>query len=341
VLVPGQAGDGTWGSRLRRLLAFGGAAVGVTGAAFAGAAVLSNGLSLDGVLTWFTHPRIGGAQGRFNTVGWGGAGLVTAVTGQPQASAGLPPTTVAIALTVAAVGVAGLRGLAALARPGIRRVVAAALILNAGLAFVEASWRQALRADYWALGLVPLAVLGAIGGPVLPRRTGRVLPVRAAALVAALALVAGVAASSLRTEVIPSLSDSRRQGRAVAAIARHLPPRAIVIVTSPLSGRLATMGFEASSAWGILAQRVARGSSRPGLDGLLRDARLRPLFVSRLGFRLQKQQAAFLHRSPRPIWRALGRCARLEPVLNYLGPAGPETLYKVAGPVTFPCRVGP
>src|SRR5439155_15205047 len=135
---------------------------------------------------WFTHPGLGGPSDRSSAVGWGTAGLFAAVARDQRA------------IAIAVLALAAIRIVALAVRSGTGRVLAVAVVVNAGGAFVLASWYQALRLDYWGLGLVPLAVGAGAGTRVFTHRRG---VVRAGAVVATLALVGGLTAWNAAKEV--------------------------------------------------------------------------------------------------------------------------------------------
>src|SRR5439155_1354163 len=69
---------------------------------------------------------------------------------------------------VAGTAVGVLSGRRLVRARGVGRIVAAALLLHAGLAFAGAAGYQPLRAEYFGLGFVPLAILAALGSPSRP-----------------------------------------------------------------------------------------------------------------------------------------------------------------------------
>jgi len=207
---------------------------------------IATGWSGSGMWRWAAHPGIGGPGDRSSTVGWGVAGLYSALaTGQRAFAIAL--------LVVAAVRIAMLA-----ARSGTGRMLAAAVVVNAGGAFLMSSWYQALRLDFWGLGLVPLAVGAGAGTPVFGRRrTWR----RVGAIVVSVVLVGSLLAWNSAKEVAPSLRRSDANARTVAAIEAHLQRDAFIVSSLLIAGRLADAGYRAEPGYAA----VVHGDLRPGV----------------------------------------------------------------------------
>src|SRR5207248_2908722 len=113
-----------------------------------------------------------------------------------------------------------LRGALLASRSRIGMVLAGSLGVNVVLAFLLASWYQALRSDYWGLGLVPLAVIAGAGTITFRRR---VPAIRIATAALALALVAAALTWNAGKEVAPSIEASHRRGHEVERIEARVP----------------------------------------------------------------------------------------------------------------------
>jgi hypothetical protein len=263
---------------------------------------IATGWSASGMWRWVVHPGIGGPADRSSQVGWGVGGLYAAVsTGQR-------------ALAVAVLVVAAVRIAMLSARSGIGRVLAAAVVVNAGIAFLLSSWYQALRLDYWGLGLVPLAVGAGAGTPIYGRsRPWR----RIAGVAAAVALVIALLAWNGVHEVAPSLRQSDANARTVAAIEAHVPRGARVVASLPVSGRLADIGYlaEPGSAWARALPGVppVRLYISPG----------EPIYMTSDAFGLTSAQIATLGMTSDDIWMTLResgllhRIARVQRITLY------------------------
>jgi hypothetical protein len=290
--------------RWRRLaiLALFGAAVAIV--VFVVAAGIAAGWSGSGMWRWAVHPGIGGPGDRSATVGWGVAGLFSALATGQRAFA------VAV-LVVAVIRIAMLAG-----RSGTGRMLAAAVVVNAGGAFLMSSWYQALRLDFWGLGLVPLAVGAGAGTPVFGRTpTWR----RIVAVTASIALVAALLAWNATKEVAPSLRRSDTNARTVAAIESRLPDGSRVLGSLLIAGRLADDGYEAQpgSAWarGLLGVPPARLYVPPG----------HPIYVTSDAFALTPDQVATIHMTEGEIWTTL----RNSGLLTKVARIGTVTLYRM------------
>jgi hypothetical protein len=263
-------------------------------------------------------------------VGWGIGGLYPAVaSGQPHVS-WLPfgfdraKGHLEVLATLLLLGAAVVRGGLLALRSRTGAILAGALVLNAGIAFLLASWYQALRSDYWGLGLVPLAVLGGAGTATFRRRPASW---RIAEAGVALAAVAALLAWNASQEVAPSLQLSDARGRAVLAIETRVPREAHVLISLVLAGRLADEGYHAEGGFAGLQAAVRGGAAKPGIDALLAESV--PLFVSSAAFGLTKGQSAFLGTTGKDLWRRLRRCCAVRPVMATHGLPRDETLYRV------------
>jgi hypothetical protein len=212
------------------------------------------------------HPGIGGPFDRSSSVGWGVAGLFSSIVERQRL----------FAIAVLALTAGRLVTLALRSRTG--RVLAVAVVVNAGVAFALASWYQALRLDYWGLGLVPLAVGAGAGTRALGRRR---TSFRFAAVGVAVALVAALAAWNATREVAPSLDRSGANARAVAAIEAHVPRDAFVVTSLFLAGRLADDGYTAEPGFAALLHGHLRSGAYVTSDAFhLTEAQLRTLGVA-------------------------------------------------------------
>src|SRR5947208_8346286 len=211
-------------TRWRRAGLLAAGAAGVVAVVFVITAGIATGWAGADMVRWIAHPGIGGPGDRSSAVGWGIAGLFQALASHQRAFA-------LVLLFVAAFRLVMLG-----ARSGSGRLLALAVVVNAGGAFLLSSWYQALRIDYWGLGLVPLAVGAGAGTRAFTRRRGWV---RAAAIVACVAVVAALLAWNASKEVGPNLDQSAASARAAAAIEQHVPRDALVVSSLTLAGRLA------------------------------------------------------------------------------------------------------
>jgi hypothetical protein len=230
-------------SRWRRLAVVAGTGAAIAIVVFVVTSGIATGWSGSGMWRWAAHPGIGGPGDRSSTVGWGVAGLYSALaTGQRAFAIAL--------LVVAAVRIAMLA-----ARSGTGRMLAAAVVVNAGGAFLMSSWYQALRLDFWGLGLVPLAVGAGAGTPVFGRRrTWR----RVGAIVVSVVLVGSLLAWNSAKEVAPSLRRSDANARTVAAIEAHLQRDAFIVSSLLIAGRLADAGYRAEPGYAAVVHRDLR-----------------------------------------------------------------------------------
>jgi hypothetical protein len=318
--------------RVRSLGALALGAVVAAGAVFLLTAGVATGWSIPGMKDWLLHPGIGGATDRSSLVGWGVAGLFPAfASGQPHVSwlpFGLDEANghLEILVTLLLLGAAFVRGVLLAARSRTGAALAGALVLNTGLAFLLASWHQALRADYWGLGLVPLAVMGGAGTVSFRRRS----PVRRAATVGvALATVAALLAWNASQEVAPSLELSDKRAGLVEALAQRAPSDSHIVISLILAGRLADRGYDAEGGFAALQNEVRGGAPKPGVAALVADLDTRPLFISSAAFGFTAGQARFLGATGRDVWRALHECCVLQPILGTSGLPRDETVFRL------------
>ena len=255
--------EGT-GQRWRRLAITIAAAAGVAVVAFVVTAGVATGWSGGGMWRWIAHPGIGGPADRSSAVGWGVAGLFRSIAADQRAFASAVLAVVAIRLVLLA------------ARSGTGRVLALAVVVNAGGAFLLSSWYQALRPDYWGLGLVPLAVGAGAGTRVFTRR--RIWP-RAAAPAVCVAFIGSLLARNASKEVAPSMERSERDARLVAAIEARVPRGAFVVASPLLAGRLADDGIRAEPGYAA----VLHGDVRAGVYATSDAFRFTPAQLRALG----------------------------------------------------------
>jgi len=318
--------------RVRSASAFAIAVIATAGLVFVITAGCATGWSLGGMRHWLLHPGIGGSTDRSSLVGWGIGGLYSAVaSGQPHVSwlpFGFDAANghLEILVTWLLIAVAVFRGLLLAARSRTGTILATALITNTTLAFVLASWYQALRSDYWGLGLVPLAVMAGAGTITFRRR---VPATRALTAAAALAVVAALLAWNAAQEVAPSIELSRARGRAVRALEARVPRDSSLLLSLILGGRFADDGYDAGGGFAALQAAVRAGVPKPGLDAVLAAARTRPVYVSSLAFGFTKGQARFLGATGRNIWKQLHTCCELSLVYRTRGLPRDESIYRV------------
>jgi hypothetical protein len=319
------------GTRLRALGALLGSTALVGAIIFGITAGVATGWSISGMRDWALHPGIGGSTDRSSLVGWGIGGLFPAVAeGQPHVSwlpfgledNGHLQVLVTILLLVTAV----LRGVGLATRSRTSAVLAAALTLNAGLAFLLASWYQSLRPDYWGMGLVPLAVMAGAGTRVFgPHRA----KLRLAGAAATLVLIGGLLAWNASQEVAPSLALSRERGHEVHRMEARIPRAARVFVSPLIAGRLADDGYDAGTGFSSLRSIVDAngGETQTVLRPIVFEARFRPTFVTRKAFSLTSGQADFLGMTGATLWWRLHGFWSFTAVLRI--ELSGETLYRV------------
>ena len=115
-------------TRWRRIGIVAGVAVAVTAVVFVVAAGIATGWSAADMGRWIAHPGIGGPGDRSTAVGWGVGGLFHAIAADQRAFAAAILLVVVVRLVMLA------------ARSGTGRVLAAAVVVNAGAAFILSSW---------------------------------------------------------------------------------------------------------------------------------------------------------------------------------------------------------
>jgi hypothetical protein len=264
-------------------------------------------------------------------VGWGIQGLPDGIAAGGNGSwlpLGLSSATVWLRLVLIAAALAwtAVRTSRLLRRPGRSRLMASALLAHAVLAFVAASWYQALRAEYFALGFIPLALLAAVG---TPRRTGHPAAGRRwTASVVVVVLIGALLTWNLESQVRPELAESRQRAAVAQRIEVAVPPGARILASLDLAGVMAVDGYRASSGWVALSQAVARGAATPGLSAVLAGAGP-SVFVSSGAFDLIPPQAAYLGATGPELWADVTACCSPRPVLRFVTAAGPETLYRL------------
>jgi hypothetical protein len=326
VLVPPVAG---WRARART----GAIAIAAAAALALPLLVLAAGLasdwSADGVRQWFLGPHVPEADPS-RTVGFGLDGLVTTIASEvpPPGSARLAESAggLALAATLALVLLAGAGAAAGMRAPGPARRAAIVLAAGAAAAVFAAGWYQAERPDYFALALIPLALLWALGADGLARLAGG----RALAVALPLGLLAlCLGAWNLEGEV-GATADRARQREAVArTVAAEVPPTARVLLSPQLAPRAAYEGARAETGWAALLGQVDdEGAPRPGLRSYL-EAEPGPVFASSRAFALTPAQAEYLGADEAELWNELRRCCGLRAVAELAGDAGPETLYRI------------
>ncbi|MFN2543537.1 MAG: hypothetical protein ABR600_03050 [Actinomycetota bacterium] len=300
-------------TRVRALGAFAGSAALVAAVVFGVTAGFATGWSPSAMRDWALHPGIGGPTDRSSLVGWGIGGF------PPAVAEGVT------ALTIGLLAAAVVRGVMLATRSRIGAILAAALTLNAGIAFLLASWYQALRPDYWGMGLVPLAVMAGAGTRAYGRRTA---VLRWIGALAALAAVGVLLAWNAGHEVAPSLELSRARGRAVEAIEARIPPGGRVLISPLLAGRLADDGYVAETGFAALKRAVEGGGPKPGVTALEDEAASGAVWVSSAAFGFTSGQAQFLGATGRDVWRIL-RQLGVRPVLRTHGLPRDETVYRL------------
>lgn len=322
---------GARGHGREMLIRFAALAVLTVAVVFVAAAAIATHGSPSGMLRWLLHPGIGGPGDRSRGVGWGLSGLPDAILASPGKPSWLPGPIAGAAgvlqwiLGFALVAFALARGLAVLGSRGCdrrARAVAGALLLQAVLAFVAAAGYQALRAEYFGLGFVPLAILAATG------RGGRPLRGRAG-IAMGVAVIAALLAWNLVADVSPSLGASRQRGRAVVAIERAIPPGAQVYTSLLVAARLANDGIRATTAWIALSRHPQEGAPKLGLDPIIASMPDRAVYVSTRGLDLLPPQAEAVGETSDEIWYDLRLVYGMRPVLRFTTSAGPETLYRL------------
>jgi hypothetical protein len=318
--------------RVRCLGAFALAVLGAAGVAFLLTSGTATEWSLAGMRTWALHPGIGSPSDQSAAIGWGVGGLFSSVlSGQPRLPwlplgfdrpSGHLQFLIVIVLLVAA----AICGVMLARRSRTDAVVAGALTVNAALAFLLASWYQALRADYWALGLLPIFVMAGAGAPTFQNRPwiSRVTTVGVA-----LAAIAGLLAWNASSMVLPDLRLSRDRGLAVNAIAARVPRKAYLVISTMLAARLSDDGYDAESGFGALMRVMHGGDRGSGVTGLIQEAATKPVYVSRAAFQYTNAQTGFLGVAGDNVWNALRQCCRLEKILRVQNIPGSETIYRL------------
>jgi hypothetical protein len=330
LVVIGLAGTGpdhSW-ARARAMAGF---AAGVTTTSMVvwlmGAGIAS-GWRASGMLEWVAGSHVPVADPSA-AIGWGlsGLGAAIAAPGGPGRLGGYSKdaaTILAILFVIACFG----RGVTLLVRADRQRVLGAALLCNAALAFVAASWYQSLRPDYFALGLIPLALLWPVGGTVLTsgrRRIGRRLAAVAIAPIAILGIwnvVMGVG---------PTMQLSNQRERAAETITEVAPQDSRLILSPSVMPFVAYAGLDAKTGWGALLEttgsRPSPGAAAPLVDALTGGND--PLLISSRSFDLLPTQESLFRVTESQLWQAFRSCCEFESIARFDTERGVETLYRV------------